>query len=171
MALVALTAFSLPALKIHLVKQEKSTVMIEGLQIVCKQNGKVIYKIHVDQHGDFELARDTAVLKNIELYYTGVGLDTLFLSSLKRLNVKQKVEVVAVPCIIKRNLLGQVICPKCNKTNLVYKAVYGDGLPARRIINTNGDTTYTAIYKGRYHMASCINSGARYYCERDKIKF
>ena len=47
-----------------------------------------------------------------------------------------------IPALRKKNLLGQMLCPKCSKADKVYKIRYGDGLPvATRHISKSGDTT------------------------------
>jgi hypothetical protein len=75
-----------------------------------------------------------------------------------------------IPGRPKRNGAGKVICLKCKRADKVFKIEYSDAPVASRHINNNGDTTRNPIYKGRYQ-ENCIAGPAKYFCDRDKVKF
>ena len=58
---------------------------------------------------------------------------------------------------MRKNVLGQMLCPKCNKADKVDKIRYGDGLPmAKQIVSDAGDTTYPPIINGHYNAGTCM---------------
>jgi len=75
-----------------------------------------------------------------------------------------------IPGQPRRNAFGKVICPKCKKADKVYEIEYGDNPITVRNISLSGDTTYSPLYKGKYYQ-ECLVRPAKYYCDRDKVKF
>jgi len=108
--------------------------------------------------------------KSFDFFCTGAGIDSIFLKSFVSFESDEPDITFYFPAKRSTNKLGQITCPKCVKADKVYRTVYGDGIPFKRII-TNGDTVYTPIYKGKYNAGTCVDGVAKYYCGRDKIKF
>ena len=148
-----------------------NSIYVEGLLVVVKNGKRTIYSTHTNEKGNFEFVLNSQNVVTYDIFCQGVGLDTLYLGSLKVPDIDKPELSLSIPIKVHKNFIGNVICPKCKKSNLVCKIRYGDGLPSLMKISSNGDTTYTAIYKGYYNAGSCIVEAARYYCDRDKIKF
>ena len=70
-------------------------------------------------------------------------------------------------------IFGTAFCPRCNKTNQVYKIRYGDAPVYTLRVTENGDTTYSPIHNGIYEGGGCISTvqSPQWYCDRDKITF
>jgi hypothetical protein len=67
-------------------------------------------------------------------------------------------------------IVAQIIYPKCGYTDKVYEVEYG-AITVEGRINKKGETTDIPIYKGKYQAETCVVKIAKYYCDRDKIKF
>ena len=77
-----------------------------------------------------------------------------------------------IPGIRKKNALGKAICLKCKKTDKVYEIIYTDGIPDHFDDNTIEYKRHLnpRIVDGAYY-DGCIVGIAKYYCDRDKVKF
>ncbi|TAL41450.1 MAG: hypothetical protein EPN92_12940 [Chitinophagaceae bacterium] len=156
----------------HLKKNPKDTsAYVEGLLVFVKGNSKVLAKTFTDKKGDFELTFTPNKEKSFDFYCNGVAIDTLLIGSVKTFESDTPEMTFYVPAQAKKNALGQVLCPKCKKTDKVYKIVYGDGQPVRMEVSETGDTTYSSIINGRYYTGTCLVGVAKYFCDRDKAKF
>ena len=105
------------------------------------------------------------------LWNESVPMGTLFIGALKNIQKDTLDLSFDVPMHIKRNLLGLVVCQKCNKSDKVYEIEYGDAPVYITSINGEGDTINSPIYKGKYTAGTCLVGPATYYCDRDKIEF
>jgi hypothetical protein len=75
------------------------------------------------------------------------------------LNMIPLILYLTFPIRPKRDILKNIICPKCKRASQVYKIRYGDALVA-------GEISGRKINAG-----SCIEAAATYYCRRDRINF
>ena len=78
-----------------------------------------------------------------------------------------------IPGIRKKTIFGKIICPKCRKTDKVYKIVYSDGIPNHFANDNtvNKQNSNTKIIDGEYYAGTCIVGVAKHYCDRDKVEF
>jgi len=155
----------------HIRKNPKDTSAYVGhLVVFVKGDNKVLAKSVTDSKGNFKMAFTPEKEKSFDFYCTGIGVDTLLLRSVKTFESDTPQLIFYIPGQPKRSVSGKVICPKCNRTDKVYKIEYRDAPVVTRHISKSGDTTYSPIYKGTYQ-EGCIVEPARYYCDRDKLKF
>jgi len=147
-----------------------TSAYVEHLLVFVKGGDKVLAKTFTDSKGNFEMTFTPEKEKSFDFYCTGIGIDTLLLGSVKTFESDTPEMTFYIPGQPKRNALGKVICPKCNRTDKVYRIEYGDAPVVTRHISKSGDTSYSPIYKGIYQ-EGCIVEPAKYYCNRDKVKF
>jgi hypothetical protein len=125
-----------------------------------------------DRQENFQVIFTPYKEKSFDFFVFGVAADTMLISSVKTFDSDTPCMIFYIPPLRKQNILGQMLCSKCNKADKVYKIRYGDGLPvATRHISEGGDTTYLPIVNGHYNAGTYIVGVATYYCDRDKIKF
>jgi hypothetical protein len=164
--------FSLPVtITGHLKKNPKDkSAFVQSVVVFVKGDNKILAKTLTDNKGDFTITFTPKKEKSFDFYCTGLGIDTILISSVTRFESDTPEMTFYIPGQLKRNALGKVLCPICNRTDKVYKIQYGDAPVMTRHISKSGDTTYSPIYKGTYQ-ESCIVGPAKYYCDRDKVKF
>ena len=155
----------------HLKNNPKdNSAFVDRVIVFVKGDNKILAKVLTDEKGDFEITIIPQKEKSFDFYCTGLGLDTLLISSVTTFESDTPEMAFYIPGLLKRNALGKVVCPICKRADKVYKIQYGDAPVITRHISNTGDTTYSPIYKGTYQ-ESCIIGPAKYYCERDKAKF
>jgi hypothetical protein len=120
--------------------------------------------------GSFHFNSSFENIKVLDLYYVGLGTDPILIKSIRKPKNDHLVFDFQLPIEPSRNILMQVLCPKCHKTNKVYKIRHSDAPVVTRIVDQKGNIAYSPIYKG-YFMAGCIGGAERFYCSRDKIMF
>lgn len=101
----------------------------------------------------------------IDLYLTSIGVDANYLITLNA-DFKDTI-IVRLPKEYKGNYPK---CPKCNKSDKVFKTVYGlEQIVSFRI--EKGDTIYSPKVGKKYYMGSCIDNefNPRYFCDRDSL--
>jgi len=140
------------------------------LTVFIKGDGKVLAEAITDDNGNFKIVFTPMKEKSFDFFCTGIGIDTLLIASITTFDSDEIEMTFDIPAKVNRNALGKVICPKCKRTDKVYEIEYGDAPVTTVHISKSGDTTYSAIYKGKYQ-ESCITRLAKYYCDRDRIKF
>jgi hypothetical protein len=157
----------------HLKKNPKDTAAyIDGIAVIVKGDNKVLAKTVTDAQGKFSLVFTPGQEKSFDFFVYGIAIDTLLVSSITTFESDTPDITFFLPALRRKNTLGQMLCPKCAKTDKVYKIRYGDGLPTATMrISKSGDTTYSPIVRGRYNAGTCIVGIAAYYCHRDKVKF
>ncbi len=157
----------------HLKKNPKDTsAYVEGIAVIVKGDNKVLAHTFTDRQGNFEITFTPNKEKSFDFFVFGVAVDTMLISSVKTFDSDTPEMTFYIPSLRKKNILGQMLCPKCSKADQVYKIRYGDGLPvASRQISESGDTTYSPIVNGHYNAGTCVVGVATYYCDREKIKF
>ena len=168
----AFKPFSLPVnITGHIKKNPKdSSVYPAFLTVFVKGDKKILAKSFTDSDGNFKMTFTSGKEKSFDFFCTGVGIDTLFIKSVTTFDSDMPDMTFYVPCIVKRNALGKVICPKCNQADKVFSIEYGDPTYVYHISKA-GDTTYSPFYKGMYQAGTDVVEPAKYYCDRDKIKF
>jgi len=147
-----------------------NSAFVDRVIVFVKGDNKILAKVLTDEKGDFEITFTPKKEKSFDFYCTGLGLDTLLISSVTTFESDTPEMTFYIPGLIKRNSLGRALCPICKRADKVYKIQYGDAPVMTRHISKTGDTTYSPIYKGTYQ-ESCIVGPAKYYCDRDKAKF
>jgi len=150
---------------------DETTKGLYSALIVFAANGKkVVGKTTSDANGNFQLVFTPTLKDTFDLYCCGVGMDTLLLESITSFNTDNPEMSFYLPAKPHKNALGKVVCPRCNKADKIYKVVHSIAPVVTAEVNKSGDTTYSPLYKGTYQ-AGCIFAGAKYYCDRDKVKF
>ncbi|MDQ6758191.1 MAG: hypothetical protein M3004_14810 [Bacteroidota bacterium] len=157
----------------HLKRNLKDTsAYVEGIAIIVKGDNKILATTFADRQGNFEITFTPNKEKSFDFFVFGVAVDTLLIGSVRTFESDTPEMTFYIPALRKKNFLGQMLCPKCNKADKVYKIRYGDGLPmATRHVSENGDITYSPIVNGHYNAGTCIVGVATFYCDRDKVTF
>jgi hypothetical protein len=155
----------------HIKKNPKDTsAYIEHLTVFVKGDKKILAKTLTDNRGNFRLSFTPMKEKSFDFFCTGIGIDTLLIKSVTTFDSDEVEMTFYVPGEVKTNAFGKIICPKCKRTDKVYPIEYG--FPTYvSYVDKNGDTTFSSIYKGKYQAGNCSVTPAKYYCDRDKIKF
>ena len=148
-----------------------TSAYVQGLFVCVKGDGKILAKTFADSKGDFNLTFTPGKEKLFDFFCQGIAIDTLLLSSVTTFESDTPDMTFYIPAPTKKNTLGQTLCPKCKKADKVFKIAYGDGMPLKMDISKTGDTTYSNIVNGRYYVGTCLTGIAKYYCDRDKVKF
>lgn len=156
----------------HLYKNgaDSSTINTANLIVFVKGDKKILAKGLTDDKGDFTLTFTPKNEKTFDFYCSGLGTDTMLLSSISFFESDTPDIKFYLPGKHQYNKAGKVICPKCKKTKTVYTIKYSSSPVLTRYINKSGDTSYSRIHKGTYQ-ESCIAGPARFYCSLDKVKF
>jgi len=155
----------------HLKKNPKDTsAYIENIVVFVKGDNKLLAKTLTDRKGNFTITFTPKDEKSFDFYCTGLAVDTLLLSSVTSFESDTPEMTFYIPGLHKKTSLGKIICPKCKRTDKVYKIQYSSMPVMTRLISKSGDTTYSPVYKDTYQ-ESCIVGLAKYYCDRDKVKF
>ena len=146
---------------------------IEHIFIIIKSGNKVIDTAITSDKGEFQFSIANDKSKDLDIFYSGVGLRTVYLRHIKSLEDDTTQLNINIPTEYKRNIFGKAYCPKCGKAGMTYKINYGDAPIYTMKINDKGDTTYSPFYKGRYQAGNCVSNiqSPRWYCDRDKIEF
>ncbi len=157
----------------HLKRSPKDTsAFIEGIAVIVKGDNKILAKTYTDRQGNFEFTFTPENEKSFDFYCYGLAIDTLLVASVRTFESDTPDLTFYIPGVVKKNFLGQTLCPKCKKADKVYKIRYGDALPiVSREVSENGDTSFSRIVNGHYNAGSCIGGLATYYCDRDKVEF
>ena len=159
-------------IKLNYIRTEDNQVWTNGIdELTLKVKGRVIEKILTDKDGVGTIKKDTIKkYKEIDIFLTSVGVEELYLKTIDNSTIDRW--EINIPRYYKMKL-GRAVCPKCNKTDKVYKAIYGEGQILTLKINDKGDTTYSNISGRNYYMGTCVTNDLNplWHCERDKIEF
>ena len=159
-------------IKLNYYRTEDNQVWNNGIdELTVKTKGRVIEKILTDKNGLGTIKKDTIKkYKEIDIFLTSIGIEELYLQTIDNSTIDRW--EINIPRYYKMKL-GRAVCPKCNKTDKVYKAIYGDGQILTLKINDKGDTTYSNISGRNYYMGTCVTNDLNplWHCERDKIEF
>ena len=156
----------------HLKRNPKDTTAYgEGIGIIVKGDNKVLAHTFADRQGNFEVTITPNKEKSFDFFVFGVAVDTMLISAVRTFESDRPELTFYIPALRKKNFLGQMLCPKCNKADKVYKIEYGDGAVFVQHISKTGDTTYSPIYKGTYQTGTCLVGVEKYFCDIYKIQF
>lgn len=146
---------------------------VENIFVILRSDNKAFDTVQTNDKGEFSVIVPSDKQKKLDILYSGIGFGTIYLKHIKHLSADTTNLPINLANIYKKNIFGTAICPKCNRTNQVYKIRYGDAPVYTLQINDSGDTTYSPIHNGIYEAGTCVSSvqSARWYCDRDKIKF
>jgi hypothetical protein len=147
-----------------------SSLYIGYLSVFVKGDSKILARATTNEKGKFNLSFTPGKEKSFDFYCAGIGVDTIILASFTKFESDNPEMTFFIPSIVKRNALGRAICPKCHKADKVYKIEYSDSPVTTVHINKSGDTIYSQIYRGVYQ-ESCVVKAAKFYCDRDRVKF
>jgi hypothetical protein len=153
--------------------ENKELFNINNVDIIVKSNDKLCQTIRTDSQGHFQIFLPNDKSKKIDILYSGIGFGTVYLVHIDNI-LKDTIHLnIQIPVKYKINELGKVACPKCNKTDLTFKIIYGDNPIYTLQINKIGDTIYSAIHDSKYSAGTCVSTkqSAQWYCDRDKIMF
>jgi hypothetical protein len=157
----------------HLKKNPDDThSKIDKISIFVKGDNKVLAQTFSDEKGNFDLTFTPKQEKSFDFFCKIIGEDTILIASYKRFESDTPEMTFYIPGIRKKNTLGKTICPKCKKTDKVYEIIYTDGIPD----HFDDDTVVykphrnPRIVDGAYY-DGCIVGIAKYYCDRDDVKF
>jgi hypothetical protein len=152
--------------------KEEPSFSVGHLTILVKGGDEILGSTLSDSLGRFTLKFLPNEAKSFDFFCFGIGIDTILISSIHKIDFGKTDFDFFVPAPTKKNLLGTVTCPKCRKGDEVIKISYGDGLAkATCYINANGDSIWQPRKKGEYNAGTCIVGVAKYFCERDEVKF
>jgi hypothetical protein len=155
----------------HLRKNPNDTsANIKRVIIIAKGDNKILAKTKTSLKGNFHITFTPTTEKSFDFFCTAIGIDTVLIASMKGFDSDVMEMTFYLPIKYKKNSLGKIICPKCNQTDKVYEVEYGEPTFVSHI-NKKGDTTNSRIYNGKYHAGTCVGAIAKYYCDRNKIKF
>ena len=165
-------------LPVHITGHVKSNInysskYVNGVLVFVKGDNSVLAKTYTDSIGNFELTFTPKTERSFDFYCNSLEVDTLLIGSFKKFESDTPELYFYIPNKIKKNNLGQVICLKCKKADMVYKIIFSDGFPDKF---DDDKENYSPnpnrnIIDGKYYAGSCIAGFANYYCDRDKVKF
>lgn len=159
-------------IKLNYYRTEDNQVWNKGIdELTIKTKGRVIDKILTDNNGLGTIKKDTIrKYKEIDIFLTSIGVEELYLLTINNSTIDRW--EINIPRYYKIKL-GRAVCPKCNKSDKVYKAIYGDRQILKLKIDKKGDTTYSNILGRNYYMGTCVTNDLNplWHCERDKIEF
>ena len=146
---------------------------VENIFVILRSDNKPFDTVRTNDKGEFSANIPSDKRNKIDILYSGIGFGTIYLRHIKQLSADTTNLQIDIANDYKRNIFGTAVCPKCNKTNQVYKIHYGDAPVYTFRVNDNGDTSYSPIHNGVYEAGTCVSSAqsARWYCDRDKIEF
>jgi len=185
---MTLKAFILPTLFLTLAFSNKSDIKITGklyssnnpqfysienILVILRSDNKAFDTVRTNGKGEFSATIPSDKQKKIDILYSGIGFGTVYLRYIKQLSGDTTNLQIDLSNNYKKNIFGKAFCPKCSKTNQVYKIHYGDAPIYSLKINENGDTIFSPIHNGVYQAGTCVSSAqsAEWYCDRDKIEF
>lgn len=146
---------------------------LANIDIILRCNNKVFDTVQTNDKGHFSIKIPHDKQRKIDILYSGIGFGPVYLRYLNLLSTDTTNLQIDVGKNYRKNIYGTAICPKCNKTNRVYKVSYGEAPVYVIRISEKGDTTYSPLYKGTYQAGTGVSTvqSAEWYCDRDKIEF
>ena len=162
--LVGTVAFKQPTLPVdivgHLRKNIPDTsVHLNHMHVFVKGSSRVLAKTMTDRSGNFELIFTPTDEKSFQFYCYGQGIDTILIASFRSFYSDTPEISFSLPLSVKKNRLGQVICPVCWKADKLKKVLYADERSATDSASVN------------YYKTVRLKGIASYYCARDKAYF
>ena len=156
----------------HIRHNPKDTSAFLGeLSVFVRGGVEILAKTNTDKNGNFKLTFTPTNEKSFEFFCYSPGTDSILLASIKSFESDTPEMTFYIPAQIKRTALGNIKCLKCNKTDMVYPINYGDAPIYTSRTTESGEKSLSPIYKGKYQAGTSIVRTAKYYCDRDKVKF
>lgn len=150
-------------------KNEDNTVWTKRIdKLTLRNNKNVIGDFLTDTVGITTIPK-TLIEKyyDLDVFLTSIGVDTNYLVTID----KHSSDTVKID--LPKQYKGRFSkCPKCSKSDKVYKTIYGlEQIVTMEIVS--GDTIYSPMIDRKYYMGSCIvhEFNPHFYCDRDKIFF
>ena len=103
----------------HLKRNPTDTsAYVEGIAVIVKGDNRILAKTFTDRQGNFELTFTPEKEKSFDFYCYGLAIDTLLIASVRTFESDTPDFTFYIPGIVKKNFLGQTLCPKCKKTEI-----------------------------------------------------
>jgi hypothetical protein len=170
------TSFKEPTNELHIsgkVYSDKKDLngQLVGLHLLVIADNKLVAQTFTIEGGHYELTFTPTNQKSFDFFIASIGIDTSLLKSFEAFQSNVMTCDFKFPPSYRKHL-GQIICPKCRRTDKVYPIIYGWGQISERKI-VNGDTIYSNIVDKKYYAGTCVSSNLspKYFCNRDKVKF
>ena len=146
---------------------------VKNVFVILRCDNKPFDTVLTNSTGDFSIIIPNDKQKNIDILYSGIGFGTVYLKRIEQLSADKTNLQIDLADNYKKNIFGKAICPKCNKTNQVFKIRYGDAPVYAFRVSKNGDPVFSPIHNGVYEAGTCVSSAqsGQWYCDRDKIEF
>ncbi|MDI9868929.1 hypothetical protein [Flectobacillus roseus] len=122
---------------------------MDNIFVILRSDNKAFDTILTNDKGEFSAIVPGDKQKNIDILYSGIAWGR-YLRHIKPLSVETTDLQIDLANNYKKNVFGIAICPKCIKTNQVYKIRYSDAPVYTMQVNNKGDTTYSPIHYGIY---------------------
>src|SRR3569623_982263 len=129
---------------------ELSQGFYQNINVFAAKGKKVVGKATADGNGDFELVFTPTQNDTFDLYCYGFALDTVLLTSITSFDRDNPEMSFYIPAKPIKNFFGKVICPRCKKADKIYKIMHSITPVVTMKTNSNGDTTYSPLYKNTY---------------------
>jgi hypothetical protein len=105
---------------------EVKGVYVDRIEVIVKTGGKVICTSQTNPRGNFQIKIPVFSPHSLDLYCNAVGLGDVFVGILDKKEDLRKHHVFYFPCLLERNSIGKVACPKCHRSDQVYLVEYGE---------------------------------------------
>jgi hypothetical protein len=153
----------------HLKLNPKDTsAYFSGISIILKGDDKILTQTFTDKKGDFELTFTPKDEKSFNFFCYGVAVDTLLIESVKTFESDTPEMNFYIPALRKKNSRGKIVCPICNNSDKVLIIDYG--MFASKY-SKKSKKFITEVSKGHINAGSCVTGIAKFFCERDRVKF
>jgi len=145
---------------------------VVNVSVIIRCDNKPFDTVQTNDKGQFLVIIPPDKQKEIDIIYSGLGFESVYLRHLHLLSADTTNLLFDVGKSYEKNIFGKATCPKCSKSDRVYAISYSDAPVFSIRVSNSGDTTYSPLYKGTYQ-AGCLSSAqsAQWYCDRDKIQF
>jgi hypothetical protein len=145
---------------------------ISGIQIFVKFKGDILQKALIDTAGNYSLDFLVGHLdsETYDFYITSLGIDTSLIRCIRQFDGEEVTWNFKLPYPYTKKS-GKIVCPKCQKTDLVYPIVFGKAVETIRLVGH--DTIRSKVLSGKYYEGTCVQNhlSPAFYCDRDKVKF
>ena len=123
-------------IKLNYYRTDDNQVWNNGIdELTIETKGRIIEKILTDKNGLGTIKKNTIKkYKENDIFLTSIGIEKLYLHTIDNSTIDRW--EINIPRYYRMKL-GRAVCPKCSKTDKVYKAIYGDGQILTLKINAN----------------------------------
>lgn len=144
---------------------------IIGLHLFVKADNKIIAKTEIDTTKNYSINFSPIGQRSFDFFITGIGVDTMLLRSYKNFQSDIIIWNIELPIKYKK-VFGKVVCPKCNRTELVYPIIYTNPPLVKQLIK-NKDTVSSHIVNSKYYSNTDVHGplSPSWYCYQDDVKF